>query len=54
MLCQWIINWKPFDYLIFFAILANCAVMALEVHDSNGDKNALSRTLVATIHCALN
>jgi hypothetical protein len=48
-MCTWLTAQKPFDYFIIGAIIANCGVMALDVHYPGNDQNPLSIILVRKI-----
>nr|QQY02590.1 voltage-dependent R-type calcium channel subunit alpha-1E [Cryptocotyle lingua] len=43
-----IIEWGPFEYMVLLTILANCIVLAMEVHLPSHDKTALSEKLEQT------
>lgn len=44
-LCQFIIEWPPFEYFILLTIIANCLVMASEQHLPDHDKTPLAQKL---------
>ncbi|VDQ01030.1 unnamed protein product [Trichobilharzia regenti] len=39
----------PFEYMVLSTILANCIVLAMEMHLPSNDKTALSEKLVSTL-----
>ncbi|CAH8457834.1 unnamed protein product [Schistosoma turkestanicum] len=43
-----IIEWGPFEYMVLSTIIANCVVLAMEVHLPNKDKRPLSEKLEIT------
>nr|CAH8840092.1 unnamed protein product [Trichobilharzia regenti] len=43
-----IIEWGPFEYMVLSTILANCIVLAMEMHLPSNDKTALSEKLEQT------
>lgn len=44
------IEWSPFEWFILATIIANCVVLAMEVHLPNDDKKPLSILLVSPFH----
>ncbi|XP_033643023.1 voltage-dependent P/Q-type calcium channel subunit alpha-1A-like isoform X11 [Asterias rubens] len=45
---KWLTEWLPFEYLILATIIANCVVLALEVHLPQGDKTPMALELEKT------
>ncbi|XP_071821818.1 voltage-dependent calcium channel type A subunit alpha-1-like isoform X3 [Apostichopus japonicus] len=45
---KWLTEWPPFDYLILATIIANCVVLALDVHLPADDKTQMTIELEKT------
>ncbi|XP_038071611.1 voltage-dependent calcium channel type A subunit alpha-1-like isoform X1 [Patiria miniata] len=45
---KWLTDWPPFEYLILATIIANCVVLALEVHLPKEDKTPMYMELEKT------